>query len=87
MRIHFDRSNFFSEDVKERLASLKKKKLGLRKLILKTQAEADFVWSVRKAGLSLLTGCKGSAKPACFIGGMRRYDRRICPNMFRACNS
>ena len=57
----------FFEDVKERLALLKKKKLGLRKLVLKTQAEADFVWSVRKAGLSLLTGCKGNAKPACFI--------------------
>ncbi len=57
----------FFENVKERLALLKKRKLGLRKLILKTQAEADLVWSVRKAGLSLLTGCKGSAKPACFI--------------------
>src|SRR5207248_558582 len=57
----------FFEDVRERLALLKKKKLGLRQLILKTQAEADLVWSVRKAGLSLLTGCKGSAKPACFI--------------------
>jgi FAD/FMN-containing dehydrogenase/Fe-S oxidoreductase len=57
----------FFEDVAERLALLKKKKLGLRQLILKTQGEADFVWSVRKAGLSLLTGCKGSAKPACFI--------------------
>jgi FAD/FMN-containing dehydrogenase/Fe-S oxidoreductase len=57
----------FFEDVQERLALLQKKKLGLRQLILKTQAEADLVWSVRKAGLSLLTGCKGSAKPACFI--------------------
>jgi FAD/FMN-containing dehydrogenase/Fe-S oxidoreductase len=57
----------FFEHVPERLALLKKKNLGLRQLILKTQAEADFVWSVRKAGLSLLTGCKGSAKPACFI--------------------
>jgi FAD/FMN-containing dehydrogenase/Fe-S oxidoreductase len=57
----------FFEDVKERLALLKKKKLGLRQLILRTQTEADLVWSVRKAGLSLLTGCKGSAKPACFI--------------------
>ena len=57
----------FFEDVKERLVLLKKKKLGLRKLVLKTQPEADFVWSVRKAGLSLLTGCKGNAKPACFI--------------------
>jgi FAD/FMN-containing dehydrogenase/Fe-S oxidoreductase len=57
----------FFEDAKERLALLKKKKLGLRQLILKTEAEADLVWSVRKAGLSLLTGCKGSAKPCCFI--------------------
>ena len=57
----------FFEDVPERLALLKKKKLGLRQLILRTQAEANLVWSVRKAGLSLLTGCKGSAKPACFI--------------------
>ena len=57
----------FFEDVKNRLALLKKKKLGLRQIILKTQAEADLVWSVRKAGLSLLTGCKGSAKPSCFI--------------------
>ena len=57
----------FFANVKEKLALLKKRKLGLRHLILKTQAEADLVWSVRKAGLSLLTGCKGSAKPACFI--------------------
>ncbi|HXI73304.1 MAG TPA: FAD-linked oxidase C-terminal domain-containing protein [Verrucomicrobiae bacterium] len=57
----------FFEHARERLALLKKKKLGLRQLILKTQTEADLVWSVRKAGLSLLTGCKGSAKPACFI--------------------
>ncbi len=57
----------FFEDVEERLALLRKKKLGLRQLILRTQAEADLVWAVRKAGLSLLTSCKGSAKPACFI--------------------
>jgi FAD/FMN-containing dehydrogenase/Fe-S oxidoreductase len=57
----------FFEGAKERLALLKKKKLGLRQLILKSDAEANLVWSVRKAGLSLLTGCKGSAKPACFI--------------------
>jgi FAD/FMN-containing dehydrogenase len=57
----------FFEDVHERLALLQKKKLGLRQLILRTQAEADLVWAVRKAGLSLLTSRKGSAKPACFI--------------------
>ncbi len=57
----------FFEDVRERLALLEKMRLGLRSLILTTPAEANLVWSVRKAGLSLLTGCKGSAKPACFI--------------------
>jgi FAD/FMN-containing dehydrogenase/Fe-S oxidoreductase len=57
----------FFEDVPERLAMLKKKKLGLRQLILRTQTEADLVWAVRKAGLSLLTSRKGSAKAACFI--------------------
>ncbi len=53
----------FFEDVRERLALLAKRRLGLRKLILQTQAEADLVWAMRKAGLSLLTGCKGGAKP------------------------
>jgi FAD/FMN-containing dehydrogenase/Fe-S oxidoreductase len=53
----------FFEDVRERLALLAKRRLGMRKLILRTQAEADLVWAMRKAGLSLLTGCKGGAKP------------------------
>jgi FAD/FMN-containing dehydrogenase/Fe-S oxidoreductase len=57
----------FFEDVRDRLALLAKRHLGLRKLILRTQAEADLVWAMRKAGLSLLTGCKGGAKPACFV--------------------
>jgi FAD/FMN-containing dehydrogenase/Fe-S oxidoreductase len=57
----------FFEDASDRLAQMQKRKLGLRKLILRTQAEADLVWAMRKAGLSLLTGCKGSAKPACFV--------------------
>src|SRR2546428_13042692 len=46
----------FFEGAEDRLALLKKKKLGLRILILKTQAEADLVRSGRKAGLALLTG-------------------------------
>jgi FAD/FMN-containing dehydrogenase/Fe-S oxidoreductase len=57
----------FFEDAQDRLAQLQKRQLGLRKLILRTQAEADLVWAMRKAGLSLLTGCKGAAKPACFV--------------------
>ncbi len=57
----------FFEDVRDRLAQLQKRRLGLRTLILGTQAEADLVWAMRKAGLSLLTGRKGDAKPACFV--------------------
>ena len=57
----------FFEDVDERLALLGKRKLGLRRRILETPDEAALVWSLRKAGLSLLTGCKGAAKPVAFI--------------------
>jgi Fe-S oxidoreductase/FAD/FMN-containing dehydrogenase len=53
----------FFEDVADRLAALEKRKLGIRRKILQTRAEADLVWSLRKAGLSLLTGRKGGAKP------------------------
>jgi len=53
----------FFDDVPERLAALEDLHLGLRTTILKTRAEAALVWSLRKAGLSLLTGCKGDAKP------------------------
>jgi len=57
----------FFDGAWERLAQLQKKKLGARKLILETQAQADLVWELRKAGLSLLTSRRGDAKPACFI--------------------
>jgi Fe-S oxidoreductase len=53
----------FFEDAREQLSLLAKRRLGLRKLILQSQADADLVWAMRKAGLSLLTGCKGDAKP------------------------
>jgi FAD/FMN-containing dehydrogenase/Fe-S oxidoreductase len=57
----------FFADVPDRLALLQKRRLGLRQLILRTPAEADLVWAMRKAGLALLTGSKGAAKPACFV--------------------
>ena len=53
----------FFEEVNDCLAALTKRKLGLRTTILKTPHEGELVWSLRKAGLSLLTGCKGDAKP------------------------
>lgn len=57
----------FFEGVQDRLAALEKRKLGLRKRILRTDAEANLVWALRKAGLSLLTSCKGDAKPVAFV--------------------
>jgi FAD/FMN-containing dehydrogenase/Fe-S oxidoreductase len=57
----------FYDDVAERLALLQSRKLGLRTKIVTDPHEMNLVWSVRKAGLSLLTGCVGAAKPVAFI--------------------
>lgn len=53
----------FQEDVTDRLAQLKKRRLGRRQLMLQDSSSMQLVWQLRKAGLSLLTGCKGAAKP------------------------
>jgi FAD/FMN-containing dehydrogenase/Fe-S oxidoreductase len=57
----------FYDNVAERLSILQSRKLGLRSKILTDAKQMDLVWSVRKAGLSLLTGCVGAAKPVAFI--------------------
>src|SRR5512132_3711262 len=57
----------FYEDVAERLSVLQSRKIGLRTKILTDPAQMNMVWSVRKSGLSLLTGCIGAAKPVAFI--------------------
>src|SRR5205823_4325231 len=57
----------FYEDVAERLLLLQSRRLGLHTKILTDPHEMNLVWSVRKAGLSLLTGCIGAAKPVAFI--------------------
>lgn len=57
----------FFADTKARLAELERRHLGQRRLILKNRHEQNLVWAMRKAGLSLLTSCKGAAKPACFV--------------------
>lgn len=54
----------FFEDAPGRLSALEKKRLGLRTTIIKNETEANLVWAMRKAGLSLITGRKGDAKPA-----------------------
>jgi FAD/FMN-containing dehydrogenase/Fe-S oxidoreductase len=57
----------FYHDVSERLALLSARQLGLRTTICTDAVEMNLVWSMRKAGLSLLTGRKGAAKPVAFI--------------------
>jgi len=53
----------FFEDVEDRLAALEKRRLGLRRMIIKDEHQMKLIWSLRQAGLSLLTGRKGDAKP------------------------
>jgi FAD/FMN-containing dehydrogenase/Fe-S oxidoreductase len=57
----------FYDDVAERLSSLQSRNIGLRTKILTEPTQMNLVWSVRKSGLSLLTGCVGPAKPVAFI--------------------
>ena len=57
----------FYDDVAERLSILQSRKIGLRVKILTEPVQMNLVWSVRKSGLSLLTGCIGPAKPVAFI--------------------
>ena len=57
----------FYEEVSDRLEVLQQRRLGLRSKIVIDSNEMDLVWSMRKAGLSLITGCIGPAKPVAFI--------------------
>ena len=57
----------FFDDADEKLAELEKRNVGLRRMILTDPAEQEMVWYVRKSGLSLLTACKGPAKPTAGI--------------------
>src|SRR6516165_1166811 len=57
----------FYEDIADRLSVLQSRKIGLRTKIISDPAQMNMVWSVRKSGLSLLTGCVGPAKPVAFI--------------------
>ncbi|MCX8065931.1 MAG: FAD-binding protein [Candidatus Hydrogenedentes bacterium] len=54
---------FFDPD-EEIIEKSQKMKLGIKCITCKTDRERNLLWEFRKAGLSLLTGMKGSAKPA-----------------------
>lgn len=53
----------FFEHVHDKLAALESRTLGQRKLIVTDPDDMARIWNLRKAGLSLLTGCPGPAKP------------------------
>src|SRR6185436_10738754 len=62
-----DRSYVARNDVEERFALLERRHLGLRRKIVKVPSEMNLVWALRKAGVALLTGRKGPAKPVTCI--------------------
>jgi FAD/FMN-containing dehydrogenase/Fe-S oxidoreductase len=66
----------FFDDVDGRLVALAELELGDRHLMLPDAARQELVWDLRKAGLSLLTGRAGPAKPtACIEDVCVRPDR------------
>jgi FAD/FMN-containing dehydrogenase/Fe-S oxidoreductase len=67
----------FFEDTDARLAELFRRRLGLRTRFVKTPADMNLVWALRKAGLSLLTGCKGNGKPTTGIEDTAVDPRRL----------
>ncbi len=69
----------FFDDDGDRLEAVRKKKLGLRTLLLRDASPMAQVWNMRKAGLSLLTGCKGAAKPVTAIEDTA-VDPRVLPD-------
>ncbi len=56
---------FFDDD--RGLAEIDQRDLGVRRQLCRDAAEQELVWSLRRAGLSLLTSRAGPAKPLGFI--------------------
>jgi len=67
----------FYNNVAACLAELEQRRLGLRTLICASQTEMDWVWELRKAGLSLLNGIKGAAKPIAGIEDIAVLPQRL----------
>jgi FAD/FMN-containing dehydrogenase len=57
----------FFEDVDDRLRQLTSSGLGSRHLVCRDRESQELVWAMRRAGLSLLTGRPGPAKPVAGI--------------------
>jgi FAD/FMN-containing dehydrogenase/Fe-S oxidoreductase len=57
----------FFDNIDDKLAMFSRSNWGSRRMIIRSEADAALVWGLRKAGLALLTGCKGDAKPVTCI--------------------
>ena len=57
----------FFDNIEDKLAAVQAKRLTKRSLLIRDPEQAALFWMVRKAGLSLLTGMAGDAKPATVI--------------------
>jgi len=57
----------FYEDIDDKLARFLEKPVGTRKKICRAPQDQAYILELRKSGLSLLTGCKGDAKPTAGI--------------------
>ncbi len=67
----------FYDDVDGPLADMKRKNLGLRTITTTDQTEMDLFWSVRKAGVALLAGCKGPAKTVAGLEDMAVLPEKL----------
>lgn len=57
----------FYDDNDGRLEALMTRSIGKRKAAFENDEDMQHIWHLRKAGLTLLTGCKGDAKPTAGI--------------------
>ncbi|HYG23302.1 MAG TPA: FAD-linked oxidase C-terminal domain-containing protein [Verrucomicrobiae bacterium] len=57
----------FFDHVSDKIASVRARHPNVRIKAIQTQVGADLFWGLRRAGLSLLTGRKGAAKPVAGI--------------------
>lgn len=67
----------FYDHIEDKVAEMLRRGLGVRHHVCATAREKGLVWHLRKAGLSLLTGCPGSAKPTAGIEDVTVPPRRL----------
>ena len=67
----------FQHDAQARIAEASRRNLGSRSMIVTDPAKMEMIWTMRKAGLSLLTGRKGPAKPTPGIEDVAVEPKRL----------